>query len=218
MYAVPHRMDGPCPRLQTGDPPCGHPCPHGLFQPLPPQPAPLPGIYINTVPGAKGMYLTAGDTLSQAIPLDQIHHMAMAPQLPDTNKPETPSGRTRGAGSPAPGPRRHGPRYDAAAPHHETQGPAPSDPGGGKALHCGRSYGPRHRSGSQHLGGVMGTRDDDVGHPTERKDRVQEREDSLAPGLMDHLVQLTSPPEQYVQKGCAEDHGLDGPRRTPGLP
>ena len=51
LYPVPHGMDGPCKRLRTGDPPCGHPCTHSLFKPLPPQPAPLQRIYLNTIPG-----------------------------------------------------------------------------------------------------------------------------------------------------------------------
>ena len=42
--------------------------------------------------------------------------------------------------------------------------------------------------------------DDAVGDPTARKDRVQETEDTLTPGLLDHLVQLTSPPEQHNRK------------------
>ena len=71
LYPVLHGMDDHCPGLRPGDPPCGHPCPHALFQPLPPQPAPLPGNYLNTVTGAKGVYLTTGDTTGQAIPLDQ---------------------------------------------------------------------------------------------------------------------------------------------------
>ena len=37
---------------------------------------------------------------------------------------------------------------------------------------------------------------DAMGHPTARMDRVQERNDTLKPDLMDHLVQLTSPPDQ----------------------
>ena len=84
LYPVPHGMDDHCPGLRPGDPPCEHPCPHALFQPLPPQPAPLPGIYPNTVTGTKGVYLTAGDTPGQAVPLDQVHHMAMGPRLPNT--------------------------------------------------------------------------------------------------------------------------------------
>ena len=40
LYPVPQGMDGLCPGVRPGDPPCGHPCPHALFQPIPPQPAP----------------------------------------------------------------------------------------------------------------------------------------------------------------------------------
>ena len=39
-----------------------------------------------------------------------------------------------------------------------------------------------------------------VEHPTARKDRVQEREDTMMPDLVDHLVQLTSPPEHHNRK------------------
>ena len=111
LYAVPHGMDGHCPRLRLGDPPCKPPCPHALFQPLPPQPAPPPGIYLNTVTGAKGVYLTTGDTTGQAIPLDQVHHMALGPRLPNTDKPRH-SLAEHGARDPrpvdrnAPGPKR----------------------------------------------------------------------------------------------------------------
>ena len=90
LYPVLHGMDDHCPRLLPGDPPCGHPCPHALFQPLPPQPAPHPGFYLNTVTGAKGVYLTTGDTTGQAVPLDQVHHMALGPRLPNTDKPPHP--------------------------------------------------------------------------------------------------------------------------------
>ena len=89
-YPVPHGMDGPCPGLRPGDPPCGHPCPHALFQPLPPQPAPLPGIYVTTITGAKEVYLTTGDSTGQAVSLDQVHHMALGPRLPNADKPRNP--------------------------------------------------------------------------------------------------------------------------------
>ena len=39
-----------------------------------------------------------------------------------------------------------------------------------------------------------------VGHPTARKDRVQDTEDTLTPDLVNHLVTLTSPPEQHDRK------------------
>ena len=42
--------------------------------------------------------------------------------------------------------------------------------------------------------------DDAVGQPTARKDRVQETEDTLTPDLVDHLEQLTSPPDQHNRK------------------
>ena len=69
--------------------------PRALFQPLLPQPAPLPGVYLNTVTGAKGVYLTTGDTTGQAIPLDQVHHMALGPRLFNTDKPRHPLARHR---------------------------------------------------------------------------------------------------------------------------
>ena len=46
-----------------------------------------------------------------------------------------------------------------------------------------------------------------VGHPTARKDRVQGTEDTLTPDLMNHLVTLTSPPEQHDRK-------TEGPKVT----
>ena len=49
--------------------------------------------------------------------------------------------------------------------------------------------------------------DDAVGHPTARKDRVQETEDILMPDLVDGLVNLTSPPEQHNRK-------TEGPKVT----
>ena len=39
-----------------------------------------------------------------------------------------------------------------------------------------------------------------VGHPRARKDRVQERGDTLTPDFVDHLVQLTSPQDQHNRK------------------
>ena len=37
--------------------------------------------------------------------------------------------------------------------------------------------------------------DDAVGHPRARNDRVQDTEDTLTPDVVNHLVNLTSPPE-----------------------
>ena len=46
-----------------------------------------------------------------------------------------------------------------------------------------------------------------MGHPTARKDRVHGTEDTLTPDLMNHLVTLTSPPEQHNRK-------TEGPKVT----
>ena len=107
LYPLPHGMDDHCPVLRAGDPPCGHPCPHALFEPLPAQPAPLPGIYLNTVASAKGVYLTAGDTAGQAGPLYQVHRIAWDHDCP------TPTNHVtcwRGAAHATPGLRTRTPR------------------------------------------------------------------------------------------------------------
>ena len=39
-----------------------------------------------------------------------------------------------------------------------------------------------------------------MGHPTARKDRVQDTEDTLTPDLVNHLVNLTSAAEQHNQQ------------------
>ena len=200
LYPVLHVMDGPCPGLRPGDPPCGQPCPHALFQPLPPQPAPLPGIYLNTVTGAKGVYLTTGDTTGQAIPLDQVRQMALGPRLSNTDKPRHPSAR------------------------HGTRDPRPADPnapGPNRALlHLTmkhRAQLPTTLAGEKYfivegltedvitlaantLAATTDTWDVAVGHPTARNDRVQDREDTLTPDLMNYLVTLTSAPEQQDRK------------------
>ena len=53
------------------------------------------------------------------------------------------------------------------------------------------------------LAAVTDTWDDASGHPTARKDRVQQKEDTLTAELMDQLLQLrslTGPPEQRVPR------------------
>ena len=196
MCPVPRGIDGPCPGLRTGDPPCGHPCPRALFQPLPPQPAPLPDIYLNTVPGAEEVYLTTGATLRQAIPLHQIQHMAMGRQLPDTNKP---GHQLAGRGARDPRPTHTNAFSQDEALLHLTLKP--------RAQLRAMREGEKHfivegltddviTLAANTLAAVTDTSDDAVGHPTERKDRVQENEDTLAPELPDHLIQLTSSPEQ----------------------
>ena len=52
------------------------------------------------------------------------------------------------------------------------------------------------------LAAGMDTWDDAVGHPAEHKDRIEEREDTRALELMDHLVQLTSPQNITYKEFC----------------
>ena len=200
-------MDDQCPGLRPGDPPCGHPCPNALFQTLHPQRAPLPGLYLNAVAGAKGVYLTPGHTAGEAIPLCQLHHMAMKPRLSNTDKPRHPLAR-RGA-----------------------RDPRPADPGAREPdralLHLTMTHTahlPATLAGEKHFivealtddvitlaantpAAATEAWDDALGHPTARKDRVQEREDTLTQDLVDHLVQLTSPPQQHNRK-------TEGPKVT----
>ena len=207
LYPVPHGMDGPCQGLQPGDPPCGHPCPNSLFQPLSPQPAPPPGVYLNTVTGAKGVYLTTGDTTGQAIPLDQVHHMALGPRLPNTNKPRHPLAR-HGARDPrpmhpnAPGPDR-GLLY--LTMKHTAQLPATL--AGEKYFIVEGLTDDIITLAANTLAVTRDAWDVAVGHPTARKDRVQDTEETLTPDLVNHLVTLTSPLEQHDQK-------TEGPKVT----
>ena len=200
LYPVPNGMDGPCPGLRPGDLPFGHPCPQALFKPLPSQPAPLQGVYLNTVTGAKGVYLTTGDTTGQAIPFDHIQHMALGPRLPNTDKPRHPLAR-HGARDPRPvDPNAPGP--DRALLHltmkHRAQLPATL---------VGEKYSIVEgltddviTPATNTLAATTNAWDVAVGHPTARNDRVQDTEDTLTPDLVNHLVILTTPPEQHERK------------------
>ena len=200
-------MDDQCPVLKPRDPPCGHPCPHALFQPLPPQPAPFPGIYLNAVAGAKGVYLTAGDTVGQAVPLGQVHHKAMGPRLSNTDKPRHPLAR-RGARKPRPtDPNAPGPVRALLHLTMKHTAQLPITLAGEKHF---IKEGPTDDViilGANTLAATTDAWDDAVGHPTARKNREKEKEDTLTPDLVDHLVQLTSPPEQHNRK-------TEGPKIT----
>ena len=207
LYPVPHGMDDHCQGLRPGDPPCGHPCPDALFQPLPLQPAPLPGIYLNKVTGAKGVYLTTGDTKGQAVPLDLVHHMAMGPQLPNTEKPRHPLAR-RGARDPRPvDPTAPGP--DRALLHLTMKHTArlPANLAGEKYFILEGLTDDIITLATNTLAATTDAWDDAAGHPTARRDRVQETEDTLTPDLVNHLVNLTSPLEQHNRK-------TEGPKVT----
>ena len=69
------------------------------------------------------------------------------------------------------------------------------------------------------LAATMDAWDDAVGHPTARKNTVQETKDTLKPDLVDHLVPLTSPPEQHNRKTAGPKVTdwtlLDKPPETP---
>ena len=153
------------------------------------------------------MYLTAGDTAGQAIPLGQVHHMAMGPRSSNTDKPRHSFAR-RGARVPRPA--------------------DPNAPGPNRALlHLTMKHTdqfPATLAGEKHfivegltddvitlatniLAAATDAWDDAGGHPTARKDKVQEREDIRTPDLVDHMEQLTSPPEQRNRK-------TEGPKVT----
>ena len=207
LYPVPHGMDDHCRGLRPGDPPCGHPCPNALFQPLPPQPAPLPGVYLDTVKGAKGVYITTGDTPGQAIPLNQVHHMARGPRLPNTDKPRHPLAR-HGAPDPRPvDPSAPGP--DGALLHltmkHTAQ--LPANLAGEKYFIVGGLAEDVITLATNVLAATTDACKITVGHSTARKDRVQDTEDTLTPDLVNHLVNLTSPVEQHDQR-------TEGPKVT----
>ena len=193
LYPVPHGTDDSCP--------------HALFQPFPPQPAPLPGVYLNTVTGAKGVYLTTGDTTGQAIPLDQVHHMAPGPPLPNTDKPRHPLAG-RGARDPRPAdPNAPGPNRGLLhLTMKHTAHLLPTLAGEKYFIVEGLSD---HviTLATNTSAATTDTWDVAVGHPKARKDRVQETEDTLTPDLVNHLVNLTSPPEQHNRK-------TEGPKVT----
>ena len=200
LYPEPHIMDDHSPGLQLGDPPCGHPCPHALLHSLPPQPAPLPGIHLNTVTGAKGLYLTTGDTTGQAVSLNQVHHMALGPRLPNTDRPWQQLARhgarhLRPVDPNVPGP-------DRALLHltmkHTAQLPATL--AGEKYFIMECLTDDVITLASNTLAATTDAWDVAVGHLTARKDRVQETEDTLTPDLVKGLVNRTRPSEQHNRK------------------
>ena len=159
------------------------------------------------VTGAKGVYLTAGDTTGQAVPLDQVHHMAMRPRLPNTNKPRHPTPR-RGGRDPRPAD-PNAPAPDSALLHLTMKQTAtlPTTLAGEKHFIVEGVPNDVITLAANTLAATTDAWDDAVGHPRARKDRVQETEDTLTPDLVDHLVNLTSPPEQHNRK-------TEGPKVT----
>ena len=153
------------------------------------------------------MYLTTGDTTGQAIPLDQVHHMALGPRLPNADKPRHPLAR-HGAPDPRPvDPNAPGP--DRALLHltmkHTAQLPAAL--AGEKYFIVEGLTNDVITLATNTLAATTDAWDVAVGHPTARKDRVQETEDTLTPDLVNRLLNLTSPPEQHNRK-------TEGPKVT----
>ena len=159
------------------------------------------------VTGTKGVYLTTGDTTGQAIPLDQVHHMALGPQLPITEKPRHPLAR-HGKRDPRPVD-PNAPGSDRALLHltmkHRAQLPATL--AGEKYFIVEGLKGDVITLAVNTLAATTDAWDVAVGHPAARKDRVQDTEDTLTPDLVNRLVTLTSPTEQHDRK-------TEGPKVT----
>ena len=149
------------------------------------------------------MYHTARDTTGQAVPLDQ----AMGPRLPNTDKPRLPLAR-RGARDPRPAD-LNAPGPGTALLHltmkHTAQ--LPTTLAREKHFIVEGLTDDVITLASNTLAAATDAWDDAKGHPTARKDRVQGMADTLTPDLVDHLVNLTSPPEQHNQK-------TEGPKVT----
>ena len=149
------------------------------------------------------MYLTTGDTTGQAVPLDQVHHMALGPRLPNTDKRRHPLGR-HGASNPRPVD-PNAPAPDRALLHLTTKHTAqlPATLAGERYFIVKGLTENVITLAANTLAVTTDPWDDAVEHPTARKDRVEETEDTLTPDL----VNVTSPTEQYNQKA-------EGPKVT----
>ena len=150
-------------------------------------------MYLNTVPGAKGVYLTTDDTLNQAVSLTQIHHMAMGAQLPDTSKPRH-QFLGRGARDPRPAP------PDAPGPDRalllltmKQTAHLPTTLAGENQFIVEGLIDDIIPLAANVLAAVKDTWVDALGHPRERRD-------TLTADFMDHLVQITSPREELIEK------------------
>ena len=197
VYLVFHGMDSSSVGFRLGDPLFGQPYPYSLFQPLHPQGARFLCIFSNAIPGNKGVHFTIGDTGGQAIRLSHIHHMAMGPRMPDTNKPcALLSGRVASKPWPA-NPKAPGP--DSAFLHLLTTL---------KAQPQGTLTGEKYfivegltddiiTVVANTLTNIRGALAQNIGHPKGRKDQAQKKDDTLTPKLMDRQVQTSSPPEQH---------------------
>ena len=137
---------------------------------------------------------------AKAIPLHQVQHMAMGPQVTNTNKPRHPLAR-HGAREPRPT-KPNAPGPDRALMHLTMKSTAqlPTALEGEKHFIVEGVMDDVLNLVTHTLAAVPNTWDDAVGYPTEGKDRIQEKEDILTPEIVDELVQRTSPPQQHVQR------------------
>ena len=125
------------------------------------------------------MYLTAGTTTGQAVPLDQVHHMAMRPRLSNTDKQRHQLAR-RGARDPRPAdPNAAGP--DRALLHLTMKhtGQLSTTLAGEKHFIVEGPTDDGIIIAANTLAATTEASDDAVKHPTARKDKVQETEDTL---------------------------------------
>ena len=140
--------------------------------------------------------------------------MAMGPRLPDTSKPQHPlvTRRARGPGPADP----NAPAPDRALLHLTMKPIAQlaTTLAGKKHFNVEGLTDDIITLAANTLSAITDTWGEAVGHQTERKDRVQEREDTLLPELME-VVQLTSPTEQNIALKVTDLAVLERPRDTP---
>ena len=148
-----------------------------------------------------------------------LHHMAMGPRLSNRDKPRHPLAR-RGARDPRPSdPKALGP--DRAVLHLTMKNKAqlPTTLAGEKHFIVEGIMDDVITLAANTLAASTDAWDDAMGHPTASKDRLQETEDTLTPDLVDHLVQLTSAPQQHNRKtegpNVTDWTILDRPRGRP---
>ena len=179
--------------MRTPLPPC-------LVPTATPATRPSPGYLPQHSTGCQGVYLTAVDTLNQGIPLNQIQRMAMGPRLPNTSKPRHPLAG-RGACDPGPVDQQRPSSHRALL--QLTMKPTaklPTTPAGENLFIVEGVTDDIITLAANSLAAVTGQ--DVAGHPTERKDRVQEREGTLTPDLFDHWCNLPVHQNNKYKKLC----------------
>ena len=205
------RHGWPLPRAPAREP--------ALRPPLPPRP--VPTVAPTTRPSPR-LILKHGNSRQRSVPHDGRHHGPSHPSRSGTphgpgatttkhRETTAPVGETRHTRPQARGRKRSRPRQGATTPHHETHGSAPSHPGGKKYFIVEGLTDHVITLAANTLAATTDAWDFAMGRPTARKDRVQDTEDTLTPDLVNHLVTLTSAPEQHDRK-------TEGPKVTDWAP